>query len=139
MKIGVGVYVKDSPAAVALYQEAFGLELGYHVKNPDGTFYHSELWRDGVEVIDVVEAPIACTAKPAVQLCVNLESPADVERAFALLSDGGTVDLPVGPLPWSDCAASVIDRFGIWWYLSAGGHYPDADFDPAKPLTPDMA
>lgn len=74
MKIGVGVYVKDSPAAVALYQEAFGLELGYHVKNPDGTFYHSELWRDGVEVIDVVEAPIACTAKPAVQLCVNLKA-----------------------------------------------------------------
>ena len=31
--IGVGIYVKNSPEAVALYQAAFGLTLGYHVLN----------------------------------------------------------------------------------------------------------
>ena len=34
MKTGIGLYVKDRVAAVALYREAFGLELGYHVLNP---------------------------------------------------------------------------------------------------------
>ena len=29
MKTGIGLYVKDSVAAVALYREAFGLELGF--------------------------------------------------------------------------------------------------------------
>ena len=28
--IGIGIYVKNSPLAITLYREAFGLELGYH-------------------------------------------------------------------------------------------------------------
>ena len=38
--LGVGIYVEDSPGAVELYCKAFGLELGYHVKNRDGTYYN---------------------------------------------------------------------------------------------------
>ena len=41
--LGVGLYVKGSREAAKLYQEAFGAELGYHVLNEDGTFFHSEL------------------------------------------------------------------------------------------------
>ena len=33
--IGIGIYVKNSPKAIALYQAAFGLELGYYVLNKD--------------------------------------------------------------------------------------------------------
>ncbi len=54
--LGVGISVKDSPAPVELYKAAFGLELGYHVKNQDGTYYHSELLRDGQPFCSVVEA-----------------------------------------------------------------------------------
>jgi PhnB protein len=30
-------------------------------------------------------------------------------------------------LPWSDCCTNVIDRFGVFWYLSVPGHQPDDD------------
>ena len=43
--VGVGIYVKNSPAAIALYQSAFDAELGYHVLNEDGTYFHSSLSR----------------------------------------------------------------------------------------------
>ena len=54
--IGIGIYVKDSPRAAALYQAAFGLELGYHVLNKDGTYFHSELSRNNEPFCSVVEA-----------------------------------------------------------------------------------
>lgn len=37
--IGMGIYVKNGPKAIELYKAAFGLELGYHVLNNDGTYY----------------------------------------------------------------------------------------------------
>lgn len=134
MKIGVGLYVKGSAEAVELYKAAFGVELGYHVKNPDGSFYHSELCLDGVELFDVVERTGEAARERVAQLGFEFEDEAGVRRAFDLLKEGGEVDMPVRELPWSPCAASVIDRFGVWWYLSAHSHYPDADFDPEKPL-----
>ena len=134
MMVGVGLYVKNSAEAVQLYQEVFGLELGYNVKNPDGSFYHSELCRDGHEVLSVVERRESSAQESRVQLGIEMEDEAAVRRAFDLLKEGGTVDMPVRELPWSPCAASVIDRFGVWWYLAARSHRPDDSFDPTVPL-----
>ena len=47
MNIGIGVYAKNSKEAVELYCDVFGLELGYHVLNEDGNYFHSELLKDG--------------------------------------------------------------------------------------------
>ena len=47
MNIGIGLYVRNSAEAVRFYQEVFELELGYHVKNPDGSYFHSELCKNG--------------------------------------------------------------------------------------------
>lgn len=134
MQIGTsGVYVKGSAEAAALYMDAFGLTLGYHVKNPDGSFYHSELMCGDKEILSVIESD-ARQVDQTVQLTVILDSEADVRRAFALLAEGGTVDLPVGPLPWSDCGGAVHDRFGVWWYVTVPQHYPADDFDPSAPV-----
>ena len=131
MTIGIGLAVKNSVEAVELYQEAFGLELGYHVKNADGSYFHSELYRDGAEVLSVVEAASdAPTGEQTVQLGITLENEAEVRRAFELLRQGGSVLTSVGPLPWSPCAASVLDRFGVWWYITMPQHRPPEDFDP---------
>ena len=54
--IGIGIYVKNSPKAIEMYKSAFGLELGYHVLNNDGTYYHSELIKNGEGFCCVVEA-----------------------------------------------------------------------------------
>ena len=138
MKLGVGVYVKNSVEAVNLYREAFGLELGYHVKNPDGTYFHSELNKNGQEILTVVESSNENVQEHTVQLGIIFDNEAEVQNAFALLSNGGTVKTPIGPMPWTPCAAEVVDRFGVLWYITAPQHRPPDDYDPNKPWDPSM-
>ena len=138
MTIGIGLYVKNSPEAVELYQKVFGLELGYHVKNPDGTYFHSELYKNGEAFLSVVESPGGSIGEPAAQLGVTLADEAGVRNAFALLSEGGIIKTPVGPLPWSPCAADLIDKFGVWWYITAPQHHPPDDYDPNAPWDASM-
>lgn len=138
MRLGTGLYVKNSVEAVELYKEVFGLELGYHVKNPDGTYFHSELCKDGEVSFCVVEASAPCTDESLVQLGVEFNNEDEVKKAYTLLSEGGQIDMPIGPLPWSPCAASVIDRFGVWWYLSTCSHLPPDDYDSNQPWDASM-
>lgn len=133
MRTGIGIYVKNSKEAVKLYMEAFGLELGYHVLNPDGSYFHSELIRNGQELFSVVESPVERHDDSTVQVGVILDSEADVHKAYSLLSEGGKIETPIGPLPWSPCAATLKDRFGVWWYITAPQHHPADDFDPTAP------
>lgn len=129
MGFSIGVYVKKSAEAVELYQQVFGLELGYHVKNPDGSFYHSELLKNGECFLSVVEASRDNLDKSLVQIGYEFDSAEKVKHAYDLLKEDGTIDIPIGELPWSPCAASVVDRFGIWWYLSSASHRPPEDYD----------
>lgn len=130
VSIGHTIYVKDSAEAVALYQEVFGLTLGYHVKNADGSFFHSELYSGAQPVLCVAEAFEERPVNSIVCLGMTLENADAVRRAFSLLSGGGAVRMALTALPWSPCCAEVIDRFGVWWYLTAPQHKPDDDFDP---------
>lgn len=139
MEIGYGIYVKNSAEAVPFYMEAFGLELGYHVKNADGSYFHSSLLKDGREALSVVESRDEMTHNNIVNLGVTLPDEAAVRRAFAMLADGGRVILPLGSLPWSAFCAEVVDRFGVWWYLTVPQRSPGDDFDPDTfdhPLSP---
>ena len=56
MKLGATLYIKNTIEAVALYTEAFGLNLGYHEKFPDGTFMHASLLKNGQEIFAVSES-----------------------------------------------------------------------------------
>lgn len=125
---GIGIYIKDSMEAVKLYTAAFGLELGYHVLNPDGRgYYHSELTKDGRAAFSVVEAPEKAAGNP-IELGFTFDTRERLERAFALLKEGGRVTLEISQLPWSPCAAQVTDRFGVNWYLTLPQHRPPEDF-----------
>ncbi len=129
--IGIGISVKDSPSAIALYQAAFGLELGYHVLNRDGTYFHSELSRQGEPFCSVVEArQDTYTQQQPVELGVTFDTRAALEHAFDLLAEGGRVELPICELPWSPCAAIVYDRYGVRWFLSLPQHKPANDWTP---------
>lgn len=129
--IGIGIYVKDSPRAVALYQAAFHLELGYHVLNRDGTYFHSELLRNGKPFCSIVEAKEdTYSDKHPIELGVDFEHRADLDRAFMLLSEDGQVELDICELPWSPCAAIVRDYFGVRWFLSLPQHMPDDGWSP---------
>ncbi|MBQ8618744.1 MAG: hypothetical protein IJ418_14700 [Clostridia bacterium] len=132
VSIGHTIYVKCSAQAVPLYQEVFGLALGYHVKNADGGFFHSELCSGEQPVLCIAETSEAQPTNNIVCLGMTLENADAVRRAFTQLSDGGTVRMALTKLPWSPCCAEVIDRFGVWWYLTAPQHRPDDGFDPDR-------
>ena len=57
-----------------------------------------------------------------------------LQQAFALLKEGGHVKMEIRELPWSPCAASVTDRFGVNWFLSLPNHRPPEDFQPGDEI-----
>lgn len=132
MSIGIGINVKNSREAGELYREAFGLELGYHMLNKDGSYFHSEWMKNGEELLSVVEEKEGGPVHKGnyVQLGFCFGTREELEFAFNLLKAGGVVDMAPCELPWSPCGANVTDRFGIHWYLTLPQHYPSADFTP---------
>ncbi len=126
---GVGLYVNNSVEAVELYKEAFGVELGYHVLNEDGSFYHSDLSRDGNYFFSVVESKELVSRRNPVQIGITCKDRDELQHAFACLAREGEISMEIRELPWSPCAAEVADKFGVRWYLSVPQHRPPDDFE----------
>lgn len=41
-----------------------------------------------------------------------------VRHAFDVLRDGGVVLDGIHELPWSKCYATVIDKYGVCWWIA---------------------
>lgn len=52
------------------------------------------------------------------RLSLTLPMEADAQRAFAALSDGGQVQMPLTRTFWSPCFGMVTDRFGLGWMVT---------------------
>lgn len=57
---------------------------------------------------------------PSISFFVRVETPADAERVFASLADGGRVLMALDRYPWSERYGWVADRFGVSWQVIAG-------------------
>lgn len=128
MKLGATLYIFNTLEAVPFYMDAFGLTLGYHEFFPDGTYLHAALLKDGQEVFAVsesrndamVQSMLAATptqSRPTMSYGIDFATKADIEHAYAMLTQGGTILHALGPLPWCECCADVVDRYGVSWYL----------------------
>ena len=53
-----------------------------------------------------------------IQMMINLEDPAEADRIFQALSDGGTVTVPMQKTFWALRFGAIIDRFGIPWSIN---------------------
>ena len=111
-------YVKGSSEAVELYQKAFDTTLGYHVKNSDGTYYHSELDICG-NILAVSEASNTLITGNNMQFCFHYgEGNEDkVRHAYDLLKEGSNILFPLGPCDFSTLCADLIDKYGVRWCL----------------------
>ena len=56
-----------------------------------------------------------------ISLSLALPAEADAQRAFAALSEGGKVEMPLGKTFWSPCFGMVADRFGVSWMVTVNG------------------
>jgi PhnB protein len=78
----------------------------------------------------VIEAANNADQEHKVQLGVTLDDEAEVKKAFSLLCVDGMVKMPIQSLPWSPCAGEVIDKFGVWWFITAPMHQPAEGWKP---------
>lgn len=129
MKLGATLYIKNTIEATDFYKEAFGMTLGYNEKFPDGTYMHAELQKDGETVFAVSERKndelIATMHKtalsgqwPTMSYGLIFDTEGEVKKAYEALIQEGTILRPLGVLPWSSCSADVLDKYGVYWYIT---------------------
>ena len=49
---------------------------------------------------------------------LSIEQPAEAERVFRALSEGGTVTMPIAQTFWAERFGMLVDRFGIPWMVN---------------------
>lgn len=114
--------------AMRLYVSLFaGASIG-HVDRygsgemgPEGSVRHAEFTLAG-QRIKCIDSPAShgFTFTPAVSLFVECDSAAELDNAFARLSEGGAVLMAPDHYGFSEKFAWVNDRFGVSWQLNAG-------------------
>jgi predicted 3-demethylubiquinone-9 3-methyltransferase (glyoxalase superfamily) len=58
---------------------------------------------------------------PSISIFIELDDEAVLDRAFAVLADGGKVFMPPGDYGFSRKFAWLSDRFGVSWQLNLAG------------------
>jgi predicted 3-demethylubiquinone-9 3-methyltransferase (glyoxalase superfamily) len=56
-------------------------------------------------------------ANPSISFFVNVGTPAEADRLYAALIEGGNALMPIGTYPWSERYGWVQDRFGVSWQV----------------------
>ena len=54
---------------------------------------------------------------PSVSFFVQVDTPAEADRVFHALAEGGFVLMPIDRYPWSERYGWVADRFGVSWQV----------------------
>jgi PhnB protein len=58
-------------------------------------------------------------AKPqGFSVLLNLDEPAEAERIFHALAEGGTVQMPLQQTFWAALYGGVVDQFGMRWEIN---------------------
>jgi len=55
---------------------------------------------------------------PGALVNIGLDDPAEAERIFHTLSEGGTVGMPIQQTFWAARFGMLVDRFGILWMVN---------------------
>ncbi len=127
MKNYTQVYVMNSFEAADTYCRAFGGEVTFEIKNEAGdAFAHCELSVSGEPFLALAEAAepydVSLIHRERWQTMTfnafELGSEAAVRNALSVLSEGGVVIEPIHELPWSKCCATVIDKYGVCWWIA---------------------
>jgi len=137
MKFTATIYVDDiekSYKAVELYQEAFGLSLGYNLsyEDPEGMrkwgldiddayiprrgYFHADLVLDGETVFSVSSEGDSDIPQGVqfIGLGMQMGSEEAVKKAVSILSEGTKTPSNEG---WNPCTAGVTDPFNVNWCI----------------------
>jgi PhnB protein len=60
----------------------------------------------------------AYAAPAGFHVTLGVDDPAEADRIFAALADGGTVGMPIAETFWAERFGLLVDRFGIPWMVN---------------------
>jgi PhnB protein len=55
------------------------------------------------------------------EISLDMPDEAEVRRIFAALSEGGSVQMPLGKTFWTELFGMCTDKFGVGWMVSVPG------------------
>jgi PhnB protein len=123
-------YNGNCEAALKYYQKVLGAQIeailtydGGPAEMPVPPEYkkkvmHSKITIDG-EVLMASDAPPGHFHQPqGFSVALQVEDPADAERRFKALAEGGTVNMPFGKTFFSRGFGMCVDQFGQPWMVN---------------------
>lgn len=120
--------------AIAFYAKVFNGKIESSMKHGDTPMkeHVGPDWQDkiihtvlqiGDGILMASDAPPQMY-KPPQGFSVSITLPtAEAERIFPLLSEGGTITMPLQQTFWAERFGALTDRFGTPWMVT-GGHQP---------------
>jgi PhnB protein len=117
-------------AAFRFYEKCLGGKIEMMMKHGESPIADQvpAQWRDKIMHVRMVaggkvlmgsDAPPDRYAKPqGFSVSLSVAEPAEAERIFNALAQGGTVQMPLQQTFWALRFGSVVDRFGIPWMIN---------------------
>lgn len=122
----------DCEAAFKFYERCLGgkiVDMMTYADSPAAREVPAE-WRSkiihasmtvGDELLMASDAPPPRYEKPrGFSVTLQFQDPAEGERVFNALAEGGTVEMPFEQTFWAVRFGAVVDRFGIPWMINCG-------------------
>jgi PhnB protein len=120
----------DCEAAFKLYERVLGGKITAMMRY-EGSPMTDKLpaeWRDkimharlvvGDEVLMGSDPPPDHQEKmKGFSVSLGINEPAEADRVFHALAEGGTVNMPIGPTFWALRFGMLVDRFGTPWMIN---------------------
>jgi PhnB protein len=123
-------YDGNCEAAFKFYEKALGAKIEMMLRNEEAPesmpappdrkkkIMHGRISIDG-EVLMASDAPPDHFHKPqGFSVSLTVAEPAEAERRFKALSEGGNVNMPFGKTFFSKGFGMCVDQFGIPWMVN---------------------
>lgn len=120
------MFTGDATAALELYQSVFADfrveqidRYGAGEAGAEGSVRRADAVFGGQHLI-AIDSPVkhAFTFTPSMSLFVDFDSAGALDNAFAQLSQGGQVFMPIADYGFSKRFGWCSDRFGVSWQLN---------------------
>ena len=122
--------------ALEFYRKTLGAEVEFLMRFKDAPEPAKAQMCDGVSADKVMHARVRigdsaimasdgrCTGEPdfkGIALSLTVPDPAAADRTFKALSDGGSVQMPLGKTFFSPAFGMCADKFGVGWMVYVEG------------------
>jgi PhnB protein len=126
------IYDGQCEAAFRLYERCLGgkLEMLTHAESPMADqapagwgkkIMHARLEVDGWVLMGSDAPPGHHETPQGFSVTLGVDSPAEAERVFNGLAEGGTVRMPLQKTFWAASFGMLVDRFGTPWMINCEG------------------